>query len=356
MSIVRLKHVDRFKDRHGRTRYYFRKGKGARKVLPGVPGADDFMIAYQAALGGEGTSREARKRGATGTFDRLVQDYYASADYKRLATDTQGAYQRIIDSLLREANIGHRLVAQMTRQHVQLIVGRRAATPAAANHFLKKLRILLRFAIDNGWRKDDPTIRIRMFAGGEFHAWTEDEIRQFERRWPVGTRERTAFALLLFTGQRGSDVRRMGWQDVRENAIHVVQLKTGQKLWIPLHADLAAVLQPCRRDVGSILQTTFGKPFTVKGIGNFMANRIAASGLPPRCVMHGLRKAAARRLAEAGCSTKEIAAITGHRTLQEIERYTKAADQKRLAVAAMERLEGQKPNANSQTGSKFGKN
>ena len=355
MSVVTLKHIDRFRDRHGRLRHYFRIGKGPRHLLPGKPGSQEFMQAYQAALAGEEMPRGPRMRGATGTFDRLVQDYYESADYKRLAKDTQRTYQRIIDTLLREANIAHRLVAQMTRQHVHLIVGRRAATPAAANHWLKKLRILLRFAIDNGWRKDDPTIRIRMFAGGEFHAWTEDEIRQFKSRWPIGTRERVPFALLLFTGQRGSDVRRMGWQDVRENAIHVIQLKTGQKLWIPLHADLATVLEPWRKDVGTILLTSFSKPFTVKGIGNFMADKIAAAGLPARCVTHGLRKAAARRLAEAGCSTKEIAAITGHRTLQEIERYTQAADQKRLAVSAIGRLQGQKLNKNSQTGSKFGK-
>lgn len=88
----------------------------------------------------------------------------------------------------------------MTRQHVQQIVGRRAATPAAANDVLKKLRILIHFAIDNGWRKDDPTVRIKKFGGGEFHTWTDEEIAQFEARWPIGSRERTAFALLLFTG------------------------------------------------------------------------------------------------------------------------------------------------------------
>ena len=71
--------------------------------------------------------------------------------------------------------------------------------------------------------------------------------------------------------------------------------------------------------------------------------------------IHADHPSAARRLAEAGCSTKEIAAITGHRTLQEIERYTQAADQKRLAVSAIRRLQGQKLNKNSQTGSKFGK-
>ena len=102
------------------------------------------------------------------------------------------------------------------------------------------------------------------------------------------------------------------------------------------------MLERWRKDVGTILRTSFGKPFTVKGIGNFMADKIAAAGLPTRCVTYGLPKAAARRLAEAGCSTKEIAAITGHRTSQEIERYTQAAHQKRLAVAAIGRLQGRR--------------
>ena len=58
----------------------------------------------------------------------------------------------------------------------------------------------------------------------------------------------------------------------------------------------------------------------------------------PHCCAHGLRKAAARRLAEAGCTEHEIAAITGHASLREIARYTKAADQVRLAVAAMDKM------------------
>src|SRR5262249_50247167 len=91
---------------------------------------------------------------------------------------------------------------------------------------------------------------------------------------------------------------------------------------------------------GAILRTAFGEPFTSNGFGNFMADKIAAAGLPQRCVTHGLRKAAARRLAEAGCSANEIAAITGHLTLAEVSRYTKAAEQKRLARAAIQRLSG----------------
>jgi hypothetical protein len=130
----------------------------------------------------------------------------------------------------------------------------------------------------------------------------------------------------------------MLWSDVDESAIRVVQRKTGAKLSIPIHCDLAAALAAWPRRNATILTTSFGKAFTSNGFGNFMADKIADAGLPERCVTHGLRKAAARRLAEAGCSANEIMAITGHATLTEVTRYTKAAEQRRLAHKAIQRL------------------
>src|SRR5207247_11179099 len=65
-----------------------------------------------------------------------------------------------------------------------------------------------------------------------------------------------------------------------------------------------------------------------------ICDRCNEAGLP-HCSAHGLRKAAARVLAEAGCTAHEIGAITGHSSLAELVRYTKAADQRRLAEAAM---------------------
>lgn len=82
------------------------------------------------------------------------------------------------------------------------------------------------------------------------------------------------------------------------------------------------------------------------------AVKIDEAGLPKRCVTHGLRKAAARRLAEAGCTANEIAAITGHATLQEVSRYTKAAEQRKLAQAAMRRLSPPRRATDSQTASR----
>jgi integrase len=73
--------------------------------------------------------------------------------------------------------------------------------------------------------------------------------------------------------------------------------------------------------------------------GIWFADAIELAGLPEACVMHGLRKTAARMLAEAGCSAHQIASITGHKSLQQVEDYARAADQKRLATAAIHRLE-----------------
>jgi integrase len=166
------------------------------------------------------------------------------------------------------------------------------------------------------------------------------ELTQFEARWPPGSRQRLAYALLLYTGQRGSDLHRMSYAHIDGDTIEVEQQKTGQeesdeKLVIPMHRNLRAELTQAKREHVAILTTVFGQPFSLKGFGNFMSDAIRAAGLPPRCKAHGLRKAAARRLAEAGCTAKQIQAITGHRSLKEVERYTRKADQTRLARQAV---------------------
>jgi integrase len=181
----------------------------------------------------------------------------------------------------------------------------------------------------------DATTGVKSYKSKEIHTWNEREIETFEARWPEGARERLAFALLLYTGQRGSDVHRMTWADIVHGAIRVAQQKTAAKLAIPIHDTLDRIPKNANRDQGTILVTAYGQAFSVKGFGNMVSTAIHEAGLPDRCKLHGLRKAAARRLAEADCSASEIAAITGHKTLAEVERYTRAADQMRLAQQAI---------------------
>jgi enterobacteria phage integrase len=129
----------------------------------------------------------------------------------------------------------------------------------------------------------------------------------------------------------------MTWADIVGDAIRVAQQKTAAKLTIPIHESLDRVLSTANRNHSTILVTADGERFSVKGFGQMISTAIRDARLPERCKAHGLRKAAARRLAEAGCSASEIAAITGHKTLAEIERYTRAADQERLARQAIQR-------------------
>jgi integrase len=348
MTTIRLRYVDRFVDRHGHARHYFRRPGCKRIPLPGVPGSAEFMAAYNAALAGEDApAMRPKSRGEPDTFNRLAAQYFASPDFFRLRPRTQHVYRLVIDRFL--ADHGHRKVAEMRREDVKKIMGLKSATPGSANDLLKKIRTLIKFAIDAGWRTDDPTLRIKAFPEHEFHTWTEDEIARYEERWPIGSRERTAFALHLYTGQRRADVARMAWTEVAGNAISVVQGKTGARLTIPLHPHLSAALRAWPRKHMVILTTAFNRPFSSAGYGNMMADAIAAAGLPDRCVLHGLRKAAARRLAEAGCTEKEIAAVTGHTTLKEVARYTRAADQKRLAAGAVAKLIEQKTDKGSQS-------
>lgn len=359
---VRLKYVQAFEDRQGRWRYYFRKPGFPRIPLAGHPGSPEFMAAYQAALEGEPVKNVGPGRALSGSFAKLIEEYFRSPDFLRNKPSSQAVTKGILDRFA--AKYGDRSVAEFERKHLSVILGSMADTPAAANNLLKKLRALLRWSIPE-WRKDDPTLGMKKFKEGTHHTWTEEEIEQFESHWPVGSRERTAFALALYTGQRREDLIRMTWSayDLRAGTIRVVQGKTGAELDIPIHRELRAILEAWPRRHVMILASEDGRGTSVGGFGNFMSESIDAAGLPDRCVLHGLRKAAARRLAEAGCTAHEIMSITGHKTLAEVQRYCDAAQQKSLAVSAIARISknesGPKlsnaPTRNCQTGKKTSK-
>jgi len=334
-GLIQLRYIHKFRDRHGQMRYYFRRN-GIHTPLPGLPGSDEFMAAYAAALNDQpAPTVQKRPEAKPGTFAALASRYYGSPHYLSLSETSRKNYRRVIDGFV--ADHGTRLVNQMRREHVDTIIGRMSDRPGAGIILLKRLRTLVRYAMELGWISKDPTAGARSYKSTEIHTWSEDQIAQFEAFWASGTRERLAYSLLLYTGQRGSDVHRMTWADIAGASIRVSQQKTGEKLVIPLHHALQEELSLAKRQHMTILATEFGKPFTVKGFGNMISDAIRKAGLPVECKAHGLRKAAARRLAEAGCSAKQIAAITGHRTLTEVERYTRAADQEMLARQAIEK-------------------
>jgi enterobacteria phage integrase len=339
--IRRLKYHHAFKDRYGEIRHYFRR-QGKHTPLRGPFGSEEFWADYKACLAEVGpevkTPRMARPR--DGSFAALATLYFGSPAYRGLAKSSRINYRRVIEGFL--ADHGHRLVNQFKREHVDIIIGDLADKPGAGIVLLKRIKTLVRYAIALKWITSDPTLGVTSYSSKEIHTWSDAELLKFEERWQSGTKQRLAYSLHLYTGQRGSDIVPMSYTDIAGDTISVSQEKTGQadedeKLVIPMHQNLQRELALHRKKHFAILVTEWGKPFTVKGFGNFMSDAIRAAGLPGRCKAHGLRKAAARRLAEAGCTIKEIQAITGHKSLAEVERYTRKADQIRLARQAVNR-------------------
>ena len=198
----------------------------------------------------------------------------------------------------------------------------------------------MQHCIAEGMCADDPTRGIRgaKIKSDGYRTWSEADIEAFEARHPVGSRARLALALLLYTAQRRSDVVRMGRQHVRDGALSVRQQKTGRSLEIPVHPALQAILEATPSNHLTFLTTQAGKPFSPAGFTNWFRDMCNEAGLPRGTSAHGLRKAACRRLAEAGCSANLIAAVSGHRSLREVQRYTEAVDQARMARSAMEKV------------------
>ena len=331
------KFVHGYIDRHGKPRFYLRRAGFKKIPLPGLPWSPEFMAAYEQALGSAQPVQAGNARVKPGTLRALAVSYFASLAFRTKKPGTQHAYRYIIERLCVEH--GDKRPALLRREHVVKLITAHAEKPGMAYAVRRSLRALMQHAVEIGMRADDPTLGVRAIPikTDGYHSWTEAEIAQFEARHPIGSRARLAFALLLYTGQRRSDVVPMGRQHVTDGQIVVRQQKTGRTVWIPIHETLASIIAETPTSNLTFVVTEHGKPYTTGSFGGWFRDQCRMAGLDG-CSAHGLRKAAARRLAEAGCSAHEIASITGHASLREIARYTEAADRRRLAVSAMAKI------------------
>jgi integrase len=277
-----------------------------------------------------------------GSLAWLCEQYYASANFQRLDPRTRHVRRQILERILKRQ--GGNAFGLLKAQDVRLLKDENVDRPEAANGIVKALRQVFAFAIEHGLTEHNPAKEVSYLPsrGQGSHSWTIQDIKQFEQRHPVGSRARLALALMLYTGQRRSDVIGFGPANVNDGWLVFTQVKNRRRnpvtLSIPVRPELQAIIDaaPCGRE--TFLITGRGKPFTSNGFGNWFRRRCDEAGLP-HCSAHGLRKAAAARLAELGASESEIMSITGHRTSKEVTRYTRGARQKVLAARAMSRLD-----------------
>ncbi len=338
---IKLKHVIEDIDRHGNLRIYVRVPGRPKVRIRAWPGTEEFMTAYHAAIGSDSPSPPQAHDAKRGSFRYVCIQYFKSPAFRGLDQSTQNWQRRALDKLC-EAH-AHKPVALLQARHIRKFRDELQDTPGASKNRLKALRALFRWAVENEEAPHDPTLGVKAikYATQGFHSWELEEVEAFEARHPIGTKARLAMAILLYTSWRREDAVRLGPQHVRDGRIKYRQAKNEHRnpvdMDIPLHPDLAEIIAATPSRHMTFLVTEYGKPYTPNGFGNAFKDWCRQADLP-HCTAHGLRKATAVRLAERGATAHEIMSITGHRTLEEVERYTKAVRQAKLADSAMAKL------------------
>lgn len=327
------KYASAFKDRHGKERIRFRR-TGWESLYPvHAPGTVEFTQEYHEWLASRKTTKV--ERATPRSLDDLIARFYRSTNWTRIKPTTQNTYRGEIERF--RARYGSRGADTMDARHIDKLMAKMAKTPAAANNLKKRLSQLFDFAILLGWRKDNPAKAVRSLktTSKGFKTWQEPQIAAFEAKWPVGTMQRLAFDLALYTAQRRSDVRVMGPQHVKDGKIRVQQLKTGKRMRIPIHPNLQASIAATPSGQLAYIVKASGVPYTTdNSFGMWFMRACRDAGLEGYA-MHGLRKAASRRMAEMGLSNQFIKSITGHSSDAEVSRYTREAEQEAMAEQAV---------------------
>ena len=311
--------------------WYVRVGQGKRTRIVHPYDSPAFWDDYRNAIDGKPV---ATAKGPTaGTLSWLVAKYTTSAEW---AGDLSAATRKQRHSFYRMAEkvSGAVAVAKINRKSILAGRDRRRDRPFSANNFLKAMRGLFQWAVVNGYAKADPTAGIKLLSmGGQqpgFHAWTEEEVAKFEAHWCVGTRERLALDLLLYTGLRRGDVVRLGRPHVRNGEFTIRTEKTGMVVTAPILPPLAASITAAPVGDLAYLATIKGTPFGKESFGNWFRKACTQAGVPGSA--HGLRKAGARRAAEEGATEAQLNALFGWADgSRESAVYTRTANRAKLA-------------------------
>ncbi len=331
-----------YTDRHGRRRWRYRIG-GFSRDLGTEYGSAEFVRRYEAAL----LEHKADRKAGAGidktiprSFNALIASWYLSPEWKALAALTKRTYRGIIEPWREKHGAKH--VTHLERRHVMGFLAEKSETPSAANNLRKRLGQLLDHAIALDWIKSNPARLTKPYKipSDGFHTWDEGEIARFFEVHEPGTMAHLAVTLMLYTGAARVDAVTLGPMSLKAGRIEYRRKKTiktnGVLVSIPLHPDLSDVIATCPKD-RPFLATAYGKSRSPDGLGNMMREWCDKAGLP-ECTAHGLRKACAVRLAEAGCTAHEIMSVTGHKTLSEVQRYTEKAAREGLADSAHAKL------------------
>ena len=205
-----------------------------------------------------------------------------------------------------------------------------------ANGTVAILRVVFNWAVEVEQVLDrNPCLGVKAFSydKGTNYVWTDEDMLRFEKFFPLGTRERLAYALLLYTGQRSNDVKRMGRQHITPKdgidwLVTPRQRKTGKEAGVPVMPVLAEAIAASKTGDLTFIVGDDGAP--LKDFGRWFRDACDKAGVP-ECTPHGLRHAGATRLASRGARASTLIKIYGW-SIQQAENYIKTADNTRTTL------------------------
>jgi integrase len=335
--------VTSFRDRHGKVRYRFRRQGYPAHYFKAPFGTKAFEREYAACLEAEKPAIGA-DRIHPGSVSDVIARYYSDTAFQDLKPVTQKVYRGVLERF--RSAFGDDPMIRFDAERIQRVMNAMRDKPHAAARLRKLLTQLFVIArrahiVPGTFDPVKDTRAPRTDDSDGYHRWSEDELAQFEASHPLGTKPRLAFALLLFGAQRSNDVRFLTRKAIEGERIRLRQSKTSTAVDVPIVAPLREALTAGPLGDVLVIENNRGTAFTAKGFYNLIRRACDKAGLP-HCSAHGLRKAAARRLREAGCSDDEGMAITGHKTVREYRRYAGDSGNAARADSAMERTYGGK--------------
>lgn len=322
-------------------RHYYRTRRDGKTVLVPLPELPtdhpDFIAAWAEAA----RKGAAEPKPAAGTIASIWNAALASEQAHAWSTSYRSIIRR--QAKLIVAKAGQVQGRAVREQHVRKDVTEAPNPPER----LKAWRFWAQWAVGRGIIPTDPTSAVRAprtAPSDGYPPWTPDHVAAFRARWPIGTVARAAMELMFWCGCRVSDAVLIGPQMVgRDGVLSFRQKKTGDQAFVPWTCPLPdyAVGQGRDRDlchaalapfVGHLtfLATVQGKTRSPKALSTLMQDACKAAKIPVSS--HGLRKARAVALVEGGATAHQCGAWTGHYTLAEVTRYTRAMDRRRAVM------------------------
>lgn len=355
MVAVNVRYVVERKNKGGTVRRYWVRPRFDTVRLPEVGWAEAAERLNNQADAGKMRKRQVRgKDPGYGTVGYWCDQYEATTaasvgvarPFAKLAFNTRKNYLRQLRFI--KGQLGAIPIEGVTRkvlvEYLETVPGTAPLRRVARNVWLN----IFSLAIARGGAKDNPaTGLILPGSPRRTQLWMPDDIAAwllFCEADHGGARWRIMFMLLLYTGQRIGDVLAMTWADYDGDYIKVVeQEKTGAKVDVYCHRTLKAELEVWRtsqRVMGATILTRYdGQPLSYNRVRN-RTTEILKEIERPYLQLRDLRRTAATKLAEAGCTVPQIASITGH-SIQKCQRIldTYVVRTRETSRAAIEKLE-----------------